>query len=281
MQATDYAMAVTDSFALPDACTRIKELLEDPSSTAADIADVVSLDPSLSTKLLKLANSALYNFNAEISTISRAVSAIGAKALYSLVMTETARSAFKHFENNAVNLERFWQQSVYAGLIAKHLAIETGQKDTERFFLLGLLHNFGELAVANRSPELASQCEQSEGTQIPWEKQKQLLGFTYAECSAQILMLWNLPSSLFTPIANQHNESLALKQTDIAILYLAVRLALQCAIPGAKESAHLVSAEIINSLKLSEAELESVILSSKVESYKILSIMNPELFASP
>lgn len=281
MQATDYAMAVTDSFALPDACTRIKELLEDPSSTAADIADVVSLDPSLSSKLLKLANSALYNFNAEISTISRAVSAIGAKALYSLVMTETARSAFKHFENNAINLERFWQQSVYAGLIAKHLAIETGQKDTERFFLLGLLHNFGELAVANRSPELASQCEHGAGTQIPWEKQKQLLGFTYAECSAQILMLWNLPSNLFTPIANQHNESLALKQTDIAILYLAVRLALQCAIPDAKETIHLVSASIINSLKLSEAELESVILSSKVESYKILSIMNPELFASP
>ncbi|MBT1062483.1 HDOD domain-containing protein [Bowmanella sp. Y26] len=281
MQATDYAMAVTDSFALPDACTRIKELLEDPSSTATDIANVVSLDPSLSSKLLKLANSALYNFNTEISTISRAVSAIGAKALYSLVMTETARSAFKHFENNAIDLERFWQQSVYAGLIAKHLALETGQKDTERFFLLGLLHNFGELAVANRSPELASQCEQFEQKIRPWDKQKQLLGFTYAECSAQILMLWNLPSNLFTPIANQHNEALALKQTDIAIVYLAVRLALQCALPNQKRTDHLINAEIIDSLRLGETELESVILSSKVESYKILIIMNPELFASP
>ncbi|GAA0368213.1 hypothetical protein GCM10009092_35610 [Bowmanella denitrificans] len=281
MQATDYALAVTDSFALPDACTRIKELLEDPSSTASDIAEVVSLDPSLSSKLLKLANSALYNLSTEISTISRAVNVIGGKALYSLVMTETARSAFKHFENNAIDLERFWQQSVFAGLIAKQLAQETGQKDAERFFLLGLLHNFGELAVANRSPELASQCQDVAADILPWDWQQQQLGFTYAECSGQILMLWNLPSTLFTPIANQHNLDLSLQQTDVAIVYLAVRLALMTIFKDQYSYARLINADILRNLKLTEAELENAMLSARVEAYKILVVMNPELFVIP
>ena len=138
MQVTDYAMAITNSFVLPDACMRIKELLDDGQSSAEDIANIVALDPSLSTKLLQLANSALYSFPSEINTISRAVNVIGGRSLYNLVITETASTAFKEFENNAIDLERFWQQSVYAGLIARQLAQEVGLRDVERYFLLGL-----------------------------------------------------------------------------------------------------------------------------------------------
>ncbi|MDF2176965.1 HDOD domain-containing protein [Aliiglaciecola sp. CAU 1673] len=281
MQATDYAMAVTDSFALPDACTRIKELLDDNSSTAQDIADVVSLDPSLSSKLLKLANSALYNFTSEISTISRAVNVIGGKALYSLVMTETASSAFKHFENNAIDLERFWQQSVFAALIAKQLAHQLHCKDEERFFLIGLLHNFGELAVAYKAPELAKQCEAYDEEILPWELQTKVMGFDYAECSSQILMLWNLPSNLFTPISKQHDLGLALKQTDVAILYLAVRIALSIVHRDKYRYQQLVGEDLLNCLKLTDREIEEATRFARIEAYKILIIMNPELFVIP
>ncbi|MBN7826207.1 HDOD domain-containing protein [Bowmanella dokdonensis] len=274
-------MAVTDSFALPDACTRIKELLEDGNSSAEDIANVVSLDPSLSVKLLKLANSALYSFPSEVSTISRAVNVIGAKALYNLVMTETARTAYKHFENNAIDLERFWQQSVFAGLVAKQLAEELGLRDQERFFLLGLLHNFGELAVASRSPALAAQCEAFGETQLPWDQQKRVLGFTYAECSGEILMLWNLPSSLFTPISNQHNLPLALTQTDVAIVYLSVRIAQLIVYKDRFRYAQMIHEPLLNSLKITEAEVEEAIRYARVEAYNILVIMNPELFLIP
>ncbi len=281
MQVTDYAMAITNSFVLPDACTRIKELLDDGQSSAEDIANIVALDPSLSSKLLQLANSALYNFPSEISTISRAVNVIGGKSLYNLVVTETARTAFKEFENSAIDLERFWQQSVYAGLIARQLAQEIGMRDIERYFLLGLLHNFGELAVAHSAPETATECQAFAETQLPWEQQKRVLGFTYADCSSEILMLWNLPSSLFTPIANQHNKTLAVKQTDVGLLYVAVRLALVIVYKDRFAAERLLSEDILKSLSITEIEIKQAIKFARIEAYKILVLMNPELFLIP
>jgi HD-like signal output (HDOD) protein len=281
MQVTDYAMAITNSFVLPDACMRIKELVDDGQSSAEDIANIVALDPSLSTKLLQLANSALYNFPSEINTISRAVNVIGGTSLYNLVITETASTAFKEFENNAIDLERFWQQSVYAGLIARQLAQEVGLRDVERYFLLGLLHNFGELAVAHRAPETAAECQAFAETQLPWEQQKRVLGFTYADCSAEILMLWNLPSSLFTPIANQHNKALALKQTDVGLLYVAVRLALVIVYKDRFAAERLLSEDVLKSLGITETEIKQAIKFARIEAYKILVLMNPELFLIP
>lgn len=280
-QVTDYAMAITNSFALPDACTRIRELLNDGNSSAEDIANIVALDPSLSSKLLQLANSALYCFPSQITTITRAVNVIGGESLYNLVVAETASTAFKEFENNAIDLERFWQQSVYAGLVARQLADELNKRDVERYFLLGLLHNFGELAVAHGTGERAAECQAFAETQLPWEQQKRVLGFTYADCSAEILMLWNLPSALFTPIANQHNKTLALNQTDVAILYAAVRLALVIVYKDRFAAERLIGEDILKSLGITEQELKKAVKYARIEAYKILVLMNPELFLIP
>ncbi|MDN4502732.1 HDOD domain-containing protein [Alteromonadaceae bacterium BrNp21-10] len=281
MQAIDYAKSVTESFSLPDACTRIKELLNDDRSTIDDIAAVISLDPSLSIKLLKLANSAIYNFPSTTNTISKAVHVIGGQAIYSLVMTETATSAFKHFENNAIDLERFWQQSVYCSLIAKQLAAQAKIKDVERYFLLGLLHNFGELAVAVRHPELASKCEQYDIKTLPWVQQKKVLGFTYADIGSEILKLWNLPENLYRPIADQNDLTAAMDCKDTAILNAAIRIALSVVHTNKFSLTHILNPEIIKNFNLVDSDVVEATQYSRLEAYNILVLMNPELFMIP
>lgn len=278
MQAIDYAKNVTESFALPDICTRIKELLDDNCSTADDIAEVVALDPSLSVKLLKLANSALYNFPSAINTIGKAVNVIGGKALYGLVITETASSAFRHFENNAINLERFWQQSVYCSLIAKELASQAKLKDIERYFLLGLLHNFGELAVAVQSPEKAMLCEQYTEKMKPWQQQRTILGYTYANVSAEILKLWGLPEELYRPIEHFNEVMYALDDQDTAILNAASRIALSIIHPEKYSQTKILNPEIIKSFGLHAEDVVEATQYARMEAYNILVIMNPELF---
>ncbi|WP_416306090.1 HDOD domain-containing protein [Neptunicella sp. SCSIO 80796] len=278
MQAIDYAKNVTESFALPDVCIRIKELLDDDCSTADDIAEVVSLDPSLSLKLLKLANSALYNFPAEISTIGKAVNVIGAKALYNLVITETATSAFRHFENNAINLERFWQQSVYCSLVAKELASQAKIRDIERYFVIGLLHNFGELAVASQTPDKAALCEQYSDKMKPWQQQRSVLGYTYADVTAEILKLWGLPEELFRPIEHHNDVMWALDDQDTAILNAASRIALSIVHPDKYSQTKILNPEIIKSFDLHAEEVVEASQYARMEAYNILVIMNPELF---
>ena len=84
MNALEYAQQANGSFALPDACFKIKALMEDDDSTIEDFANVISVDPSMTSRLLQIANSAIYSFPGEISTISRAITIIGTQAIYNL-----------------------------------------------------------------------------------------------------------------------------------------------------------------------------------------------------
>ena len=190
IRSKDLARTATQSFTLPEICLRIREMLDDRTSGMDEIGELILLDPSLSSKLLKLANSPLFRFESQIDSISKAVSVIGGEALYNLVMAETASSAFEHFSSDVIDLKRFWLQSVYCGLIAKHLAKIARHRGSERFFLVGLLHNIGELIVAVQAPEMAIECNAYDENTTPWKLQNQILGFHYAQCSADLLSEW-------------------------------------------------------------------------------------------
>jgi HD-like signal output (HDOD) protein len=95
---------------------------------------VISIDPSMTSRLLQIANSAIYRFPGEISTIYRAISVIGTQAIYNMMLVDVAASVFKHFANQAIDLKRFWRMSIYCGLVTKNLAIKVGIKDIERLF---------------------------------------------------------------------------------------------------------------------------------------------------
>ena len=177
MNSREYALQANGSFALPDACLKIKALMEDESSGISDFADVISVDPSMTSRLLQIANSAIYSFPGEISTISRAITIIGTQAIYNMMLVDVTASAFKHFANQAIDLKRFWRMSIYCGLVTKNLAIKAGIKDIERLFVAGLLQNFGELLVAKISPEVAQRCEKYNRDNLPWDLQELALGF--------------------------------------------------------------------------------------------------------
>jgi HD-like signal output (HDOD) protein len=241
-----------------------------------DIGNVLSLDPSLSSKLLKMANSPLFRFESQVDTIGKAVNVIGGEALYNLVMAETACSAFEHFSNDVIDLNRFWQQSIYCSLIAKHLAKIARLRGSERFFLLGLLHNIGELIVAVQAPQEAIKCAQYDKSISPWKLQYHVLGFHYAQCSAELLTQWRLPEQLCYPVYHLHDENKALESKEIAILYTAVRAAAAMTNERLYSLSQLVSPMVLKSLTLDQDDLADGVKFALMEADNILAIMNPK-----
>lgn len=277
MHVTDYAKTATQSFALPDMCMRIRNMLDDGNSAIEDIGDVVSLDPSITSKLLKLANSPLFRFRSQVDTIAKALNIIGGEALYNLVMAETARSAFSHFANEDADLKRFWLQSIYCGIVAKHLAKMAKIRGSERFFVLGLLHNFAELVVASESPEKVNQCLDYDKESLPWKRQRAVLGFTFAQCSGEIMKLWQLPSQLYYPVECLHDEEKALSNKDVGIMHTSARVALALTHDNIYQVNELVDPVVLKSLGIDAESLEDAINFTLIESSKILAIMNPRL----
>jgi len=279
VNAHEYALQVNGSFALPDVCFKIKALMEDENSDITDFANVISVDPSMTSRLLKIANSALYNFPGEISTVSRAISIIGTEAIYNMMLIDVASSAFNHFENQAINLKRFWRMSIYCGLVCKLLAIKVGVKDIERLFIAGLLQNFGELLVAKISPEIARCCEQYNSKNLPWSLQKLTLGYTYTDISAELLKIWQLPEKIIIPIRHFNQAQSNQINNDVKILNVASRLALLDSHNDTFIFNEIIDASLCESLKLSQLDIEQVVEIASEDAESILTVMNPKLFS--
>ncbi|WP_258872171.1 HDOD domain-containing protein [Thalassotalea euphylliae] len=281
LQAIDYANQANGSFALPDACFKVKTLMEDENSTAKDFANVISIDPSMTSRLLKIANSAVYSFPGEISTISRAITIIGTQSIYNMMLVDVASSAFKHFANQAIDLKRFWRMSVYCGLAAKNLAISAGIRDIERLFVAGLLQNFGELIVAKVSPEVAQHCEQYNQNDLPWQRQYQALDFTYTDVSAELLKLWQIPEKIILPIRH-FNQALDIQiNKDVKVMYLASRLALVDSHPELFTYDDIVDQGLCQSLGITFEELIAAAEFAHDEADNVLGIMGAKFFDKP
>ena len=279
MQVSEYARHATQSFALPDICVRIRKMLDDDNSNIDDIAALISLDPFLTSKLLKLANSPLFRFRSEVDNISKAVNIIGGEALYNLVMAETASSAFSHFGEDDIDLKRFWDQSLYCALVAKDIARLAKIRGSERFFLLGLMHNLGELVVASKSPEQAKRCLDFDRNTVPWVLQKRELGFTYSDCSAEIMRNWMLPAQLSYLMSSAHDEVKASENREVGVIYTAIRVALGVINDDVYPPDGLVCPVVLKFVGLDSEQLHDVMRLAKMESGKMLAIMNPTLAA--
>ncbi|MCW8833036.1 MAG: HDOD domain-containing protein [Colwellia sp.] len=278
MNAHEYALQANGSFALPDACFKVKALMEDDNSAISDFADVISVDPSMTSRLLQIANSAIYRFPGEISTISRAITIIGTKAIYNMMLVDVAATAFKHFENQAIDLKRFWRMSIYCGLVTKNLAIKAGIKDIERLFVAGLLQNFGELLVAKITPDVAKVCEQYNRDNLPWDLQELALGFTYTDISAELLKIWQLPEKIIIPIRHFNQAESHQINNDVKVLNLASRLALLDSHSEEFEYDEVIDESLCQSLKLSKEDIEQATEIAAKDAIGILTVMNPKLF---
>ncbi|WP_100656563.1 HDOD domain-containing protein [Alteromonas flava] len=219
-----FADSASESFTLPQVCIKLRGMLDDGKHDLDDIARMIAVDANLSAKVLRLANSALFRFPSQIESVTKAITVIGGEALYNIVMAETASLAFKHFDNDLVDMNRHWHNSVYCGMAAKNTAGVLKKRATDRFFAMGILQGLAELVIAKNASEQYRQIIDENETGVPWQKQRKVLGFVFAQCSGAILERWKLPLPIYYPIAQMHNGARVAQDQDVAIMTFAAQL---------------------------------------------------------
>jgi HD-like signal output (HDOD) protein len=275
MNAAEYAEQASEIFVLSDSFIRIKELIDDESSTIDDIADVILLDPGLAGTILRLANSSFFNYPGKIDTISKAVLILGIIEVYNLVIAYFTTNAFKKLNADPEYLESFWERSVDCALTVKFLGTKLRVPNAERLFILGLLHNLGELVIHQYHPEKVEECEHINCDELPWTKQRQVLGFTFAEVSAELLKQWQLPYSLIEPVRRQDDEELEQSTNETKLLYISKRvmtLSYQC---KSHDQSTVITDEKLGSLAVQQDLLRDANDFCNMERLSILSVLNP------
>ncbi|MDJ0834857.1 MAG: HDOD domain-containing protein [Gammaproteobacteria bacterium] len=264
----DQLEQVTELISLPEVYLKIQRLIDDPSSDVDDFAKVISLDPSLTAKLLQVLNSAYYGFGQTIDSIPRAVNMLGIVQIHNMVLGISAMTAL-NFPNDIVPLKSFWRSSLFTGSLARELGRQMQLRTSDRLFIAGLLHEIGHLVLYTKFPELAEQSidHARENNLSTAEAEQQVLGCHYGEIGAKLMEHWGLSAELINLTRHQPSpQSARQDQTEAAILHIAHAYAHQQFIDPQQDLEDMIDSSIWDMTRLTAESIEASVRSAQTNS---------------
>jgi len=182
---------------------KIRRISSDPSSDAMAVAQEVLKDANLSTKLLRLGNSAHYNRGVgKISVVSRAVIVLGFETVKNLTLTLKLIESFQT-ANPVVDMSKMLVKSYLAAGFVRDIADKCGIKDVEESYVCALLYNLGEITVAYVMPneyQRISELVLNKGLSQA-EAEQTVLGTSISLISQELATTWEFPPTVVSAMA--------------------------------------------------------------------------------
>lgn len=202
----DIVSRTKDIASLPSIYQEVMEVVNHPHSSMQDVAKVISADTGLTARLLKIVNSTFYSFPAKVDTVSRALTLIGVNELSEMVLATSVMGQFNKILGDKLNLKLFWSHSIVCGVIARELAGKRRSPNTERYFVMGLLHDLGRLVLIAQTPDLVQEAARmAREEKMPLHlAERKVMGFNHADVSRALLTEWNLPESVRLSTGRHH-----------------------------------------------------------------------------
>lgn len=190
----------------PGVATRVLELAGQPDVVPGDVIKLVQTDAGITSKVLKLCNSAYFGFQRDIASMHEAGNRLGLTTLVNLVMTSSAGKYFRDYGGaSAQSQERLWRRSVATAIAARIVAKKHRRTDPEQAYTAGLLENIGSMVLARHMGDarFAIRAVAKSGCTVI-EAEKRTLGLHHAEIGARLCTKWGLPEVLINSIRYHH-----------------------------------------------------------------------------
>ena len=191
---------------LPQTLTEVLRVLKNENSSTGDLADVISRDPALTIKMLRIVNSPYYCGGREITTLSQAVMTLGTRAVSALALSTSIYDLTGKWDNS-IDRVRFWRHSLEVAVAARMIAEATNYPRIEEAFITGILHDIGLLILEKSFPaKFKSLWNQAESGEHLFDLEDNCWGTNHARVGQFLLEQWNLPSVICEAIGQHHNN---------------------------------------------------------------------------
>jgi diguanylate cyclase (GGDEF)-like protein len=202
----------------PAVAVRILETVQNKNSSMKDLEKIISADPALTGKMLRIANSTFYSLPSEITNVSRALSILGTNVIQNIALSFVIAGNMHGKGDSYFDFEYFWRRAVTAAVAAKMVMALLETKD-EDIFVTGLLKDLGVLtmylAKGQDYIQTLQECRAAKGAElVSFEQGK--YHYDHQQLGYILLQSWDIPETIITPILYHHDPRKAPEKYRLA-----------------------------------------------------------------
>ncbi|MFO0830455.1 MAG: HDOD domain-containing protein [Phycisphaerales bacterium] len=254
---------------LPEVTVKVVELVESPKSTAQDLHKIISTDPALCSRILKVVNSSFYGLPGQIASINRAIVMLGLNAVKNIAIAASMAKLFRGGELGPnFSARDLWTHSNITGGTAKLIASQIKLGLTDEAFLGGLIHDIGMMVEMQYDRAKLAEVIKNTGIDakgVPamdmLAAEQQVYEANHQDFGTGLCERWKFPKS-FAYVAGWHHRPMDLaaeNRTLPAVVYIADRLAAETGLGFRGDLLSTeTSAEVLDFLKISKDKLDEL-----------------------
>ncbi len=218
----------------PELYVKFNKMIENPMISNKKVADMLTKDQSMVTKILRLSNSALYSKRQEITSLANAITFLGMETLKNLILQISLVRVFQ-FENENIpefKISTFWEHSLATAYFSTIIAKKFKIPHNDNYYIGGLLHDIGKLVVYQYYPEKFEEIvlKQLEEKVMAFTAEEAVLGINHTHIGAFFAQKWKFKQEILEAIDYHHTplKSLGLNVSIVRIANLFSKAAGLC-----------------------------------------------------
>lgn len=203
---------------VPSVLKRLSTVIEKPRITIVEISAFISNDPALTTKVLKMVNSAIYGFPGRIASVSHATMLLGLNVIKGLLLGVSV------FELMQKTMSGLYEHSLACAIASRVIAQKKNLKEPEEVSVAGLLHDIGKVILTLEFAQEyeAAMKEAQEKKMSIFDAEKNQFSATHADVGGWLAEKWRFPRNLIEVIEFHHRPMMAKNAPlETAIVHMA------------------------------------------------------------
>jgi HD-like signal output (HDOD) protein len=201
---------------------KVLEICNNPQTSPPDLSRVISMDPVLAARVLRLINSAYDGLARPVTNMVRAIIMLGINTVKNMALSTAILVNLTAKDSTEFNMDKFWRHSLGTGFTAKLIAEKRNIADVqlEEYFIAGLLHDIGKIpASAVKADKYREAMELADRERIDlYQAEKRVLGFDHCDIGKIVVEAWHL-EGLVGDVINFHHSCLEYEGPYRDILY--------------------------------------------------------------
>ena len=195
---------------LPEVTAKVVQTVEDPKSNAAALHKIVSHDPALVTRILKVVNSAFYGLPGQIASIERAIVLLGLNAVKNIAVAASLGQLFRGVKLcEGFTARDLWNHCIAVGVTARHLARTMKLPLADEAFLAGMIHDVGMLVQLQvHGEKLRQVCERAKVSDTHFcDLEREVIGMDHQMLGEALAAQWRFPKSCQLVAGHHHQRA--------------------------------------------------------------------------